>query len=519
MKKRLLSMIMALCLMFTTSPTILFAKDTSDTIIGPNGQVYEIQDFNLDQEDVVANDATVIPQSEHLYSGAGTKSDPYMVTTAQALQQLGNDKFNGNNVTYSYIQIVGNIDLSTVEKPEEWNGYFKNFYGELYGADPNAKITGIANNCFLITNWGGGVIRDLTIDPAGQAGLLTFVPARINGKFGEFKLENVTVSSNQTINLDQGDNQANYAPFIYAGAGQFTMENCVSDVDIVGTTYGSIFHGYYPMDTNGTYVFRNCVNKGDLTMRHAAMFFGNNTPFHGNDSAYSFDATNMESNRIQFYDCKNEGKIHGTQSANIFATRAAANGGEDKISESYEEYFQEQGFKDHDLVQVIGKDLGMKLYYDDAGNLSMSEATSDLDKIAEYTVSVYSYVTRYAEMNGELIPDGTDRLGAREVISGKDAPISLKYYGLCDYPMDTEGLTFDGTMIHDIPIVKYNETPYYWVNSEDSHPEGDRMIHFYVGTPDQPATQAKPDLVELTAYDASGTVLGSVFATPAELRR
>lgn len=269
--KKALSLLMALCLMLTFAPAA-FAVDSPDTIVGPNGQTYEIPDLALAISDDASANAGIATASV-TYGGSGTASDPYTVDSAEALYALATEEFNKTTVTYSYVNITGDIDFSTLTATiSEWNGYFKYFYGEIRGVSSDGiapVIKGLPSNRFLIYGWCGGTIENLTIDPDGNAGILTFIPCKLNGSYGSFAVKNVTVSSDVAIDLSEGDNQANYSPLIYAGAGTFSMTDCVIDanVKITGTTYGSLFHGYYPMDPTGSYTFTNCVNKGTLTMQ------------------------------------------------------------------------------------------------------------------------------------------------------------------------------------------------------------------------------------------------------------
>lgn len=516
MKKKVLLLMASALLMLAMVPAAFAADNEPDTITRPDGVEVPIPTVTLAEN----NDMQILANNE--IRGSGTKEQPYLVNSEDELFTLAQNKFTTSTVKYSYVKIENDITLTSKTAPAEWGAYFNYFYGEIYGATVTdeitneqrpAKITGLPTNCFLINYWCGGSIHDLTIDPNGQAGCLTFVPARFSDGYRSFTMKNVNMVSDKPVTLEQGDNQANYALYVYAGAGEFNMTDCTSNVDITGTSYGSVFHGYYPMDPTGHYTFTNCVNKGDVTMRHAAMFFGNNSAFTDMaPDAYKFN-TDTTKNRIQFVNCKNEGHIYGTQTANIFATRAASNGGNDPTSDAYEQYLYESGCKPQDSVAIIGQDLGMTLTYDEQGNLSMTEATRD--NVDYYVVSVASYVGRYIKTgDNTYISDGSDRISVKQTLKNPTDSITLKYYGLCDYPIGTEGLSSDGTIIDGYPIVSYNSKKYYWIDSSEKHFDGVTTAYHFVNRPLEPSSKAEPDLVTLTAYSSTNTILGSVSAQP-----
>lgn len=515
MKKKVLLLMASALLMLAMVPAAFAADNEPDTITRPDGVEVPIPTVTLAEN----NDKQTFADTD--IRGEGTKDRPYLVASEEELLNLAKSKFNGSSVTYSYVKIEDDITLTSKTAPAEWGAYFNYFYGEIYGADiidPDTHeqrqviIKGLENNCFLINYWCGGSIYNLTVDPNGNAGCLTFIPARFSDGYRSFTIDNVNMVSEKAVELKQGDIQANYALYVYAGAGEFNMKNCTSNVDIIGTSYGSVFHGYYPMDSSGHYTFTDCINKGDVTMRHAAMFFGNNSAFTDMaPDAYKFN-TDTTKNRIQFVNCKNEGHIYGTQTANIFATRAASNGGNDPTSDAYEKYLSEIGCKPQDSVAVIGKDLGMTLTYDEQGNLSMTEVPDENVKVKKYVVSVYNYVSEYKQLGDTFVNVGTNRIGFKETLVPKNTNnISLKYYGLCDYPDGTVGMELVN-LIPGIDVAKYNNEYYYWLDNGAEHSINGEKHFYYVNKPNQPGVTNKPDLVTLTAYSESGTLLGSVQA-------
>ncbi len=54
------------------------------------------------------------------FSGSGTETDPYEISTAADLQQLATDVNGGNTYSGSYFKVTANIDLS--ELGEDYSG-------------------------------------------------------------------------------------------------------------------------------------------------------------------------------------------------------------------------------------------------------------------------------------------------------------------------------------------------------------------------------------------------------------
>lgn len=541
MKKRFFSLLMAFCLMLSLVPSALAAERQPDTIVGPNGKVYEIPDVTIADDSVpaTANGRTAINMNtvSATYGGTGTATDPYTVSSAQALWDLAVDKFSSSTIRYSYVEITDDIDLSQDDSlwPAEWDGYFKYFYGKLYGATVTkpvknadgatgtetrpAKITGLPSNCFLIYGWCGGSIENLTIDPNGEAGILTFYPCSVGGKYLGFTAKNITVRSNEKINLT-GDDQANYCPLIYSTGGNFLMEDCTVDVDISGNTYGSLFYGYYPIDpSESVCTFRRCVNEGTLNLRHAGMFFGNNSAFTGNKADYFA----IENGKIIFDDCDNRGFIYGTDSASIFSARPS--GDPDNISDYYDATFGPDSDKvrvPEESCEIKSLTLDMELRQGQDGSLTIMPnhaALPDGVEIGSYSVSVYTYLGWYLKTEtGEYLQDGCNRYGAKEIIPASEVATegtqaTLKAYGVCDFPVSTEGLTIQDTTIGNLDWVSYNGTYYYWVDPKIPAVSGDLDWYYFVGKPGNPSIEPTPDIVKLSAYDTNGVWLGSVDAT------
>ena len=486
----------------------------SQTLAMPDGEIFEIQNaelapgqdlsaINLEVDLAAplsnAADAGDIPAAG--YDGEGTNANPYRVYTGEGLLALG-EKFESTAMKISRIYLVGTIDMTGIDVPK---GYiFRNFAG-LIQRDPAAGpavIKGLPANVSLVYNWFMGNMAYFDVDLDGQPSRLARMPGTIGGEYSLLNMQNINVYSGstgtdgrKTVELTQADTQANYSPFIFTTGGEFTMKNCANYADISSSSYGSVFYGYYPI-ASGMITFTNCVNYGEITMRHAAMFFGNNTVFPGS-SLYAFHQEDPDQNMIQFIGCENRGSIRGSQSAYLFSTRAA---GDDAVSDAYEGYLRTMGCN-KGTVSVLDNELGMKLYADDQGNLTMKPAAEGKN-VDHYVVSVYSYVNVFKTVDQSRY--GTTRFGTQETLSNGNTTITLKKYGVCDYPLGTTGMNPSG-LIAGMKVVEYDGKHYYWL---DSSKPGD--FYYKVNSGDEAGIKSSPDIVTLAAYDANGKLLGTV---------
>lgn len=140
-----------------------------------------------------------------------------------------------NNLEQLYVEITDDIDLSTVEEPDIWNGYLMYFYGHITGKDVTRDgvtrqpiISGMSGDRYLIYGWFGGSISNLTFDMKGNAATINYICGKLNGAFQNCTMNDIEIIStdengNDTPILLPTNNQANYAPFTYSMYGNFTM--------------------------------------------------------------------------------------------------------------------------------------------------------------------------------------------------------------------------------------------------------------------------------------------------------
>ena len=527
LSKKLVAACMTAAMMLTMVPAA-FAAEPETTTARPAPE--EVLEATITPANGIASIA------DNGIEGAGTKSAPYQIDSASDFQALMNQTEDINNLEQLYVEITDDIDLSTVEEPDIWNGYLMYFYGHITGKDVTKDgvtrqpiISGMSGDRYLIYGWFGGSISNLTFDMKGNAATINYICGKLNGAFQNCTMNDIEIIStdengNDTPILLPTNNQANYAPFTYSMYGNFTMSNCVNNADMNGVTYASVFVGYYPLDKDGQYNFVNCVNNGEISLRHAGMFFGNNSGFVSNQElkeAFAFHENNVQQNKIQFSGCKNNGVIQGTDSAELFSGRPA--GQNDEVSEAYETYLRSDAvgcMGDEDSVRVLEDDLGINLTYDTEGNLTATLATEEPSSgyvIDHYVVSVYTYLNSYALSlsSYDWIYNGTILYGTEQTIDAdvSNPTVDLKYYGVCDYPATTEGLTFEDP-IGGLDVVSYNGAKYYWVDNLTPYiVDSEYEYYWFVDYYENNATKAAPNLVTISAYTADGTLLSTVEAT------
>ena len=122
MKKRLLSLLMAMCLMATMVPAA-FAADEE------NGRPIPDELPIVNEADMVQSEEIPVPLSAD-WSGTGTKDDPYLIYTADGFVTVAN-MFN-NYIGEKYIRLENSIDLSG-KTVQEWSGFIKWFEGDFDG--------------------------------------------------------------------------------------------------------------------------------------------------------------------------------------------------------------------------------------------------------------------------------------------------------------------------------------------------------------------------------------------------
>lgn len=497
MKKRMLSLLMALCLMLTLVPAAFAVDNQPDTITLPNGEVREIP--------------TLDPITTS-YVLARSTDNAVEINNINDLQAVAATDWYSNR---TFI-IKNDLNLSSLyEGKGEWSGFITYFLGNLVGEKKaNGEypvISGIPNNCCLIYGIIGGTIENLTFQYDGQAAFITMMPVRLNSTTDySLTLRNVTTEGYVTLT---GSDQSNYSPFVYCSStGGLAMYNCTNNAVISGPIYGSVFHGYYPM-VGSSYVFDNCVNEKNVTLNYAGMFFGNSTNLESRLSEIS----------LTIKDCKNNATIRGTQGAKYLSAPIGGSYTDTSEMQKVESLLNPAEISVvgavmtyHNIEAITGSgcliptsesvDFGAEL---DGEDIKITHS----DGVASYSVAVGAYVNMW---NVELNKfDGTDRVSVTETIdatnvsNGATLTATLKAYGFADSNFGEEDfnvLTY---------AVRYgdDEKSYYAVNNNVLY--YDSTIRHYVSNvvgDNGPVGEGSKEaqFITVSAYDSTGTLIGFV---------
>ena len=161
-----------------------------------------------------------------VWTGSGTQTDPYTITTADGMVALATFTNEGETTRDVYWQLANNIDLSTVcsESLGSWTpiGNLK-----ISGSD---EVTGYS---FLGDFEGNGYsIQNLyVISEAGYLGLFGGIGGNDNhdGTAGYGVVRNFTLSGT-VINTFQGSNRDDFADFVGGVCGRLYAGGTISDV-------------------------------------------------------------------------------------------------------------------------------------------------------------------------------------------------------------------------------------------------------------------------------------------------
>ena len=519
MKKRLLYLLMAMCLMATMVPVAFAAEtDQPDTITLPNGEVREIPtvEFPDAPETLAEIDSSEVVEIDSIKTFDG------IPTT---------DWYSGKT-----FKITTDLDLADSTKTvEEWGGFIKYFYGNMIGEKADGTtpvISGIPNNRGFIYGIVGGTIENLTFhhvvdnttDENGSASFITFMPTRMTGADMHLTMKNIKVTGNISLT---GSDQSNYAPFVYAAPNAgLTMDGCVNDANITGSIYGSVFHGYYALNVGAgaPYEFINCVNNGNITMQYAGMFFGNSSSLEGK--------VGREELYLTIKDCKNTGVIRGTSGAKYFAAPVSEFGNgmqavENMIKpvESGEvreattsPYAIEPVVLEGEGALCVGNELtGFKAELN--GNDVTVTCPSDDSKIAYYVVSVSTYTKLWDSTKNEF--DGStgrytvsQKIDKNATEAGQKFVPELKVYGFADWNVGVANsyISVDTTSGKETYLVyEYNDELYYHMNNQKPGVGVTDYISNSVenGKPAGGGANAA-EIVTVAAYREDGTMLENI---------
>lgn len=490
MKRKILSFLLVLVMLLTLAPAA-FAAEEPDTIVTPYGEVMEI------------------PTVEVPETPAAAAETVHTISNVEDFQKITQTEWYSGDT----FVITNDLDLSEIAGTvSQWSGFIRYFYGTLIGEKPDGSIpiiSGIPTDCALIYGIIGGTIENLIFDHGNNAAYISLYPVNMDVDT-LLTLRNVTTRGNITLT---GSDQSNYSPFIYsANDGGLVMDNCINEANISGDNYAAVFQGYYPLYPNATYTFTNCVNKGNIRLSYAGMFFGNDSDMNGRLNEMSLTITG----------CENDGSIVGTVGADYLAAPITGSFTDGSNAKVVEDALEETGFTGNDRWKVskiggsgsigtVEENNYFTAKIDENGTIVISHAAGQGD-VSKYTVSVGATLSLWYEEGhrfyGSAFHTVTEELTGQG--TGKyDIESELKVLGFADMNYGDEGepvagyetrKSADGTLYYTVDNdVQYGEDFRVYVSDEVHKVDN---VDVPVGNGTKPA-----QLVTVTAYDANGTII------------
>ncbi len=427
---------------------------------------------------------TAVVGSDDFTAGNGTKTYPYLISTAEELVAAGQLQDSSN-----HFKLCANIDLTSVSSSET-DGYvtgdIRYIYGELDGDHHTIKAK---QSAILIAY--EATIKNVSFIEATTA----FVGNAYNTTF-----ENVTVSG--TMNV--ANNRGAFVVYAEPGSGETTLtfNRCIANVQMTGggaeNNYNAVFVGYaYGGGNKTTLNFNDCENNGNLVCGKAAMFLGNNSANQGYVT-------------INVNDCINNGKIQSTWTEKAYAwnhfvavgadenTTVVLNGEQLNLSEA-------TGYSGQVAVGQNGKfqhgpdDEALALVQNGNGTFTITAASTK--GVAYYEVSMALYA-KLLNPDGELeggtmVVRVSEEVQADEFINGQ-ATTTLRYLSFVDEDwVTTNSASATSTQEGENTVYTLEGVSYYYFGSE-----ADTKATLS-GTP------KAPQMISVSAYDANGNLLCS----------
>ncbi len=500
MKKRMLSMLMAFCLLLSLAPAAFAVDNQSDTITLPNGEVRDIPDFDAYLEELAAQPTTLDAESL-----APDENGVYHITDEDDFSKMPKSAWYSG----ATIMIEGNLDLTNtaISTPSEWSGYIQYFNATLVGNMANGTrpvISGIANNRSFIYAAIGGTIQGIDFDHGTNAAFISFMPANSSAA-SVLTLKDITVTGNITLTSSA---QSNYSPFVYTGSIKgLSMENCLNKASITGPIYGSVFHGYYAYvyGTNTpVYSFVNCTNDGEVTLQYAGLFFGNSSSME----------TNLSKITLTISGCANTKTLRGTTGAKFLAAPVGTYGTTMNTVEN-----ALMGTGTYTGVSAVtgnnpcyGNTLtGFALTQGENSSLIIHRPTNE-DSVAYYVLSIGVYTNIcYSTDEGCVFDGSTSRVLITETIQKTNMSAGthtavLKAYGFADNALNDE----EEEELGGYPVTTVGSDVYYLLDNIYSFAEG-QYISTQLGDDGQPLANGTKaaDIVSVSAYSSNGALLDS----------
>lgn len=506
MKKRIISILAVCCMMVAMMPAAFAAEGTPRP---------EPEYLVVSEDDIPMAPMSI---SETQPAGTGTQNDPFLIYDEGDFSSLMDLLATYRGETY--VRLMDDIDLSLIDKSvAQWDGYLKYFRGEFDGN--GYTISNLPTDRFLIYGWVGGTIKDLTLDLNGNAGTLVYCPVSLSSGGSILQLPTtlcgIDVISAEPIVLEDANGQANYAPFIYSSGPYFTMESCRNYADISGSTYASVFYGYYPLanllPADHYIKFIDCQNHGDITYQYAGLIFGNPTGlFYKN---YTLDGI------------KNYGELRGTETVHFFSSDANSIDAIPSYATPGSFLYEQEARLPESEVNDICTDpacpkhgnatdyTGGKKYVGDP----LEDFKVELDGndfkvttspgVTNYIATIFCYVSEFVKEGDSLTYYGTNRMTINQEITTSDGTFiipNFKDYPVTDGPLPTGSIP-QFTPVNGLYFINNGTNSCYWWNNNTSS-ENSMLLPDHVwylnGNMTPGSTQWQ---VYVSAFDAEGHLI------------
>ena len=289
MKKRVVSLLLALVMLTSLVPTTVWAEDAYS--VAPDTEMQDIRqerDNEGEQEDdpALAGQpmlSAVMPAAVTL-AGSGTEDDPYLIGSAEAFAAITWQNSSG------YFKLTDNI---TVTKP--CDATFKGtFDGNGHTVTLTLNVT--SGNAGLFGETGGGaVIKNLTVDAdvTSTAGSNYAATAGLVGKVsGSTTVENCGVTGTAS-NTSTSSSPVYVGGLIGYLTGNCTVTNSYSQATVSNTNSASSSStgGFLGKTSNYyTLTVKNCYSSGDVTANKG--YAGGFTGYVYCSSSYKHTYTN-----------------------------------------------------------------------------------------------------------------------------------------------------------------------------------------------------------------------------------
>lgn len=264
MKKRVVSLLLALIMLTSLVPTTVWAEDAYS--VAPDTEMQDIRQ-ERDNEDEQEDDpalagqpmlSAVMPAAVTL-AGSGTKDDPYLINSAEDFAAITWQNSSG------YFKLTDNI---TVTKPCD-DTFKGTFDGDGHTVTLTLNVT--SGNAGLFGETGGGaVIKNLTVDAdvTSTAGSNYAATAGLVGKVsGSTTVENCGVTGTAS-NTSTSSSPVYVGGLIGYLTGNCTVTNSYSQATVSNTNSASSSStgGFLGKTSNYcTLTVKNCYSSGDVT--------------------------------------------------------------------------------------------------------------------------------------------------------------------------------------------------------------------------------------------------------------